>query len=267
MPDLSPSRLDLAITGSAYSIGMSPLGPCLTFTGNAAMVQTAASWGLPCKFGNNSYYDAIFLHAYFLYTHSAGGKESTLFWSDNPTIGSPLYGYRLYVDNNADKLKLMVANNDTTPTTTPTVYTSAATLGGGQWYNVIVGWWPLYHDTGGAPSDCVRIWINGKQDALPTIVNSSPSGVEEYCSHLSTQNARIGATLGSTSPDFSIAMMNAWSRGLAVDEIDVLSADPVALFREDDQVVSKFPGRITRNTRQTMNSRPGVGFQTMRRSA
>ncbi len=246
LPDLSPARFDLAITGTAYSIGMSPIGPCLTFTGNAAMQQNAASWGLPCKFCINDYYDAIFLQAYFKFTHSAGAKESTLFWSDNPTVGSSQYGYRLYVDNNADKLKLMIANGDLVPAATPTVYTSAGTLASGRWYHVIVGWWPLAYDTGGGPSDACRMWIDGRQDGLPAVTNSTPSGVEEFCSHLATQNARIGATLGSTSPDFSIALLNVWNRGLADAEIAQLSVDPLAMFRRAEvSGAGKAPRRVS----------------------
>lgn len=230
LPDLSSSRFDLAITGTAYSIGMSPIGPCLTFTGNAAMQQSAASWGLPCKFLNNSVYDMASIHAYFKYNHSAGAKESTIFWSDNPTAGSLTYGYRLYVDNNTDKLKLKIANgDDSIPTGTSTFYTSNKTLTGGRWYNVVITWTGLGRDAGAV--DLCSMWIDGIDEGYLTITPSTPSSVEEYCTHLTTQNARIGATLGSVAPDHSVALVNVWNRELSRPEINQINTDPLAMFR------------------------------------
>lgn len=266
VPDLSLSRFNFTSTGTAMSMIASPIGTAMSYTGNAAHIQAVAAWGLPTKVGNNAIEDVVFLQAFFKFTHSGSAKESTIFWSDNPTVGSPnYYGYRLYVDNNTDKLRLMIANNDDNATTLPTWYTSAA-LTAGRWYHAIVGWWPNNASIVGGPWSYNSVfWIDGlPQD--PTVTNSSPSGVEEYCAHLSTLNARVGATLGSTAPDVQVALINVWNRGLLDGEVAQLFADPLAMFRRRRVVAARLPGRVTRNTRQTMNVRPGVGFQTMRRS-
>jgi len=238
--DLSPHRFDFASTGtaSALSFTASPWGPAARFAGNVAWQQAgSASYTLPCKFCTNSfdYTDAFTIQALFRFAHSGSAKESTLFWSDNPTLGSLIYGYRLYVDNNTDKLKLMIANGDNMVTTTPTYYTSATTLTSGQWYNVVVLYgWSIFNTGQG----CIMC-INSPAWEYPTITNSTPAGVETYCAHLGTQNSRIGASLGSVAPDFEVALLNVWNTVSMFDDvnltggsaIDYLLTDPLRMFR------------------------------------
>lgn len=243
VPDFAFGRFPFAFTGSgaAFSTGFSPIGASVQFAGNAALAQTATN--APCKFLANSVYDEFSIQAYFRYTHSGSAKESTIFWSDNATVASSYYGYRLYVDNNTDKLKLMVANGDNMVTVSPTYYTSNTTLTGGKWYHVNIVWTGLGRD--GALVDLALFFIEGVDDGYLTITNSVPSGVEEYCSHLGTQVPRIGATLNSIAPDIQVAMVNVWNRALAVREIATQAADPRAMFRRRRFVGAKAPRLIT----------------------
>ncbi len=233
VPDLSHSSgLDFTATGTASALSVigSPIGPALSFAGNIALQQAgSASYTLPCKFLTNTLTDEFSIQAFFQYNHSAGAKESTIFWSDNPTAGSHFYGYRFYIDNNTDKLRLRVANDDGALGVDSTYYRSASTLTGGKWYSAIITWTGGGRDAAGV--DLCSMWIDGVDDGYLTITNSTPSGVEEYGSHLGTQNARVGSTLGSTAPDFSVALVNVWNRELKRDEIARLSADPLAMFR------------------------------------
>lgn len=209
----------------------SPIGQSLAIAGNAGAQQAgSASYTLPCKFCTNAITDEFSIQAYFKYVHNAGAKESTIFWSDNQAINLIKYGYRLYVDNNTDTLWLMVANGDNPLTpASPTYYPSNTTLTGGQWYNVILTWTGIGRD--GIGFDYCTMYFDGIDDGYFTFVPSAPSGVEEYCSHLGTLNARIGSTVANTAPEESIALVNVWNRVLTISEIKTLSTDPLAMFR------------------------------------
>jgi hypothetical protein len=263
MPDLSPSRFDWVAQGNG-TMGMSPIGPAFKAAGNQSLQQTAAAWGLPCKFHTNSVFDKMTMQAYFKFTHSGSAKTSTLFWSDNATAGAPqYYGYRLFVDNNTDQLKLMIANGDDNVTTFPAYYTSISTLTSNRWYHVVVTWTGLGRD--GAGNDLASMFIDGVDEGYLTVTNAIPSGVEEFCVHSTARSSRIGSTLNSIAPDIEVALVNVWNRELAARELDDLYLDPVRMFRKRRPVWGKTLGRVTRNTRQTMNSSPGVGFMRMRR--
>lgn len=259
--DLSPSRFNGTPLGTSSSTlfgGMSPIGPCVGFLGNNALVWTAATWGLPVKFMTSSGSDKLTIQAYFKFTHSGSAKESTIFYSDVPTVGQPGRGYRLYVDNNADKLQLQIANTPDEVTTFPCVYKTSA-LTADKWYHAVFMFGEELHLFIYIGGTTCAAWIDGDME-LPTI-----SGTEQYCTHVTSRNARIGATLGSTAPDISVAQVTIWNRWLLERETQQLAIDPLAMFRRRRSLVGFAPlGRVTRNTRQTMNVRPGVGFQTMR---
>lgn len=226
IPDVSPSNYSTwGLTGTAMTVVSSPIGPAIHYAGNSAHQQTAASWGLPCKVCAYTSDDAVFIETVFKFVHSGSAKESTIFWSDNPTIGTPnFYGYRLYVDNNTDKLKLMIGDNDDNAITLPCYYTSRTTLTADRWYHAVVGFVPLWTGDASIGQVC-QMWIDGLQE-FPTIANP-----ESYCLHLNTQHARVGSTLGSVAPDLAVALVNIWNRELIGHEIGQLYADPLAMFR------------------------------------
>lgn len=219
-----------AVWSSYDAVPGSNIGPAMYMRGNVGFEQAASAAALPAKFCTNAIGDQFSIQAVFQYPHSAGAKESTIFWSDNQAVNLIKYGYRLYVDNNTDKLWLMVANGDNPLTpATPTYYPSNTTLVGGRWYSVVVTWTGVGRD--GLGFDYATMYFDGVDDGYFTFVPSNPSGVEEYCAHLSTLNARIGTTVASTAPDVQIALINVWNRELTRAEIDLISHDPIAMYR------------------------------------
>lgn len=247
VPDVSASRYDFAFTGtsSALSQIQSPVGPALNFAGNCALQQSAASWGLPCKILANSTDDMFMIQAVFKYTHSAAAKESVIFWSDNPTVGSHTYGYRLSVDNNADKLRLATMNDCDGIVRSDTLYKSTSTLTGGLWYHLVV----VYDIalSGTSAYNACTFFLNGLVD-FTALTGGFPGGVEHTGSHLSSQNARVGSCLGYTAPDIAVALVNVWKLrvgGISGDQIgffaNQLYNDPLAMYRRRRRSGAKAP--------------------------
>lgn len=246
--DLSPNRYDFVFVGSAaaLSVEASPVGQALKFAGNVALEQQDASWGLPCKILTASDEDVVVISTVFKFVHSGGAKESTIFWSDNPTVGSNLYGYRVWVDNNTDKLRFGVWNAYNDPVSgTSTRYTSATTLTAGRWYRATVVFYPLMESDAPLYGQRCMMFIDGVLE-FPTVGpgNFPSSTGQNNGSHLTTQHSRVGSTLGSTAPDISVALINVWNKqwfGVwdggtdslesAKATISQINADPLAMYR------------------------------------
>lgn len=235
--DLSPSKYAFARTGAAgTSVVVSPIGPGTVYAANTGHRQTAASWGLPCKFMTTANEDELTVQAVFKFNHSAVAKESVIFESDTRTLGANVpRGYKLMVDNNADKVQLMCANTPDELLTFPCYYKSVA-LTPGQWYHVVFSFGGfLGQSIEDDATTFAYLWLDGVR-AYPTIV-----GTEQNVTHVASKHATIGATFGSTAPDISVAQVNVWNRFLRVGEIALLHRDPLAMFRRRRLVLGMVP--------------------------
>ncbi len=236
-PDVSPYRYDGVGTGTSTTMTVtgSPIGPAMRFTSDARMQWTGSST-LGNKFkvaGNN--YSPITIHAYFRYVHKGSLTKMTLFRSDDATSGSLLYGYHLYVEANADSLKFEPHRGETgleTPPIVMPIYTAAGALTGGMWHNVVVRWWPWDVDDP-EQGQYVMMYIDGKR-IFPTF-----SGTEYDIIHLNSQHSRCGASFGGINVDLEVALVEVWSRRLPQRAIDLLMADPLAVFRRRGGGLSK----------------------------
>lgn len=249
------NRYPVKANGSAYSITDSPIGRAIYWTGNASQ-EWAAATANPFKFASET---PITIQAMFKYVHQSSTKEFHIFKSDNSTIGIPApYGWGLYVEPNLDKLVFFTDRGNAGDVPHGATWdTTNSSLSQNTWYHAIVTW-DAYESFLWNNFDYATFYINGLQ------VSQARSATERLYIHHSSLVSRSGASFGQTTPDFGVSLVGIWSRHLSYREIDCLSADPLAMFRPMRRIIGRSFGRITKNTRQTMNVRPGVGFQTLR---
>jgi len=234
MPDVSPLRYDAAITGSAYSMTASPIGPAIYFSGNAAAQWTTAAWGLPTKCGGGDA-GVVTIQAFFKYAHQESATYMCLFRSDNPAgIDTLYYGYGLVIEANADKVLFFTNRGGSVESDMHRQWPLASSsLTPGKWHSLIVTYYPWDSYADGIGQSVVMN-LDGR-----FILPSAPT--EDYPVHNSTKNARCGAMTGATTPDFEIALLNVWNRRLAWRQIDQLQLDPLAMFRRRDLIYTNLP--------------------------
>jgi hypothetical protein len=235
-PDVSPYRYDGVAQANPVlmTITGSPIGPAIRFTGGAA-IQWNGDSSLGNKFKVANGERPITIHAYFRYVHKTSANKMTLFRSDDATVGSLEYGYHLYVEANADSLKFETHRGETgleVPPIVMPVYTAAGALTGGKWHNVVVTWWPKDVEDP-YQGQYVMMNIDGKW-IYPTFINT-----ERDIIHLNSQHSRCGASFGNTAPDLEVALVEVWNRRLPWRAIDLLMADPSAVFRRRGGGLSK----------------------------
>lgn len=264
-----------AMTTSGWSWVMSPIGPALYFDGslNRVVQWTAASWGLPVKCGGGGAEVTIEFYVRLDYVDNAA-RYSLIFRSDVPGVADTLfYGYRVDVNQKTGALRLFVQDGTTSggpPVAKEVKYESSVNLTPDVWNHVVVIFNPALAVTS-VGQMCLML-INGALD-YPAVTLTA-TAVEIDLAHSTSKNGRIGGLYEGNNPKFAIALLRVWQRSLiAFDdagvalpwEADGLYLDPLGQFRRPDVVVGKSLGRTTRNTRQTMNCAPGVGFMRMRR--
>lgn len=234
-----PSRYGAATTGTAWSVGGSPLGRAMQFTGNASLQWDGhATLGNPFKVANGG--GPITIQAHFRYVHKGSANRMYLFRSDNQTVGQFAHGYGLYVDANQDHV-VFTTDRGTAGDIIPAAEwkSPSSSLSGGKWHHVVA----TFYDLGLFEAEIqqyVVMWIDGVQ-YYPSVPVAELAFV-----HRSADHSRCGATLGNTSPDFEIDLLSVWNARLAWREIDILNADPLAMFRRwADSGLSKAARRVS----------------------
>ncbi len=219
-PNPAPNRYDPTQNGTAWDVVGAPLGRAMKFTGNAS-VQWASGAVNPFKVGQGE--GPITIQAHFKYVHKTSATKMWLFRSDAPTVGQPHYGYGLYVEANQDQLVFTIdQGNGAAPQPAKEWKAASSSLVAGKWHHVVATFyaWDI-----GDIGQYVMMWIDG----VPTY--PGVPAVEGNFIHRSADHSRCGAVLGWTNPDFEIDLLSVWNARLAWREIDLLSADPVAMFR------------------------------------
>jgi hypothetical protein len=234
-----PSRYGAATQGTAWNVVGSPLGRAMQFAGNASVQWDGhATLGNPFKVANGG--GPVTIQANFRYTHKASANRMYLFRSDNQTVGQPAYGYGLYVDANQDRLVFTTdRGNGGDPLPAAEWKSASSSLSGGKWHHVVASFYEW--DVGDVEiQEYVVMWIDG------ALLFPSVPAIERAFVHRNADHSRCGATNGNTQPDFEIDLLSVWNARMAWREIDILNADPLAMFRPCRVAgLTKAPRRVT----------------------
>ena len=233
VPDVSPYRYGGTLFGSASGLTVtgSPVGPAIRFNGSTS-IQWDGHSTLGNKFKVAGSYTADFsylpltIHAYFRYVHKGTVTKMSLFRSDNPLVSDDTeYGYHLYVEANGDSLVFESHRGEKASNPMP-IYTATGELTGDKWHNVVVTYYPW--DADAEYGQYVMMNIDGRW-IRPDF--NWPTITERYIIHSASKHSRCGSSFGNTAPDLEVALVEIWSQRLPWRTINLLMANPLAVFQ------------------------------------